>query len=157
MATLLDGPAELYSLPEDEAMSAHTSSVAIADFVAGEQQRLTLRLENRQSGRQIEAIVPTSALRLLTQALAQMAEGHSVALLPLDAELSTQQAADLLGVSRPHFVKLLEEGHMPFRRVGSQRRVRLDSLRRYMEEYQREAARALETMAAEAQEMGLYE
>ncbi len=78
-------------------------------------------------------------------------------LLPLDADLSTQQAAELLGVSRPYFVKLLEEGKLPFRKVGSQRRVRLEALRRYIAEYQREASADLEEMSADAQRAGLYE
>jgi excisionase family DNA binding protein len=86
-----------------------------------------------------------------------MAEGHSVTLLPLDAELSTQQAADLLGVSRPYFVKLLEEGRIPFRKVGAQRRVRLEALRHYIANYQQEASAALEEMTADAQRAGLYE
>lgn len=157
MAPLLTGSVEPYSLPEGDAQCARESSAAIADFVHGDEPHVTLRLEDRRDGRQVEATVPTSAMRLLTQALAKMAEGHAITLMPLDAELSTQQAADLMGVSRPYFVKLLEEGRIPFRRVGSQRRVRFEVLRRYMEEYQREAARALETMAAEAQQMGLYE
>ncbi|NLC57862.1 MAG: helix-turn-helix domain-containing protein [Armatimonadetes bacterium] len=157
MAALLNGSVEPYSLPEGEAQRARESSAALAEFIRDDVTQVTLRLEDRRSGRQLEASLPSAVLRLLTQALAQMAEGQSLTLIPLDAELSTQQAADLMGVSRPYFVKLLEEGRIPFRRVGSQRRVRFEALQRYMEEYQREAIRAMETMTAEAQQMGLYE
>ena len=157
MTVLMNGSTESYSLPIGEAQRARESSAAIADFVRGAAQQITLRLEDGMSGRHIEATLSVPILQLLTQALAQMADGHSIALMPLDAELSTQQAADLMGVSRPYFVKLLEQGLIPFRRVGSQRRVRFDSLHRYMDEYQREAARAMEAMTTEAQQMGLYE
>jgi excisionase family DNA binding protein len=62
-----------------------------------------------------------------------------------------------MGVSRPYLVKLLEEGRIPFRKVGSQRRVRFEALRRYLETYQREAVQALSAMTTEAQQRGLYE
>lgn len=157
MATLLNGPVEPYSLPAAEAEGARESSDAISDFVGDGEQPVTLRLEDPSTGRHVEATLSAAVLRLLTEALAQMADGRAVTLLPLDAELSTQQAADLLGVSRPYFVKLLEQGRIPFRKVGAQRRVRFDALQRYMEEYQREATEALEAMTAEAQKLGLYE
>ena len=86
-----------------------------------------------------------------------MADGHLVTLVPLQAELSTQQAAELMGVSRPYFVKLLEQGEIPFRKVGEQRRVRYQDLLRYLDEYQRTATTALAEMTAEAQALGLYE
>ncbi len=157
MATLLHGPVEPYALPAGEAQGARESSEAIADLVGDGEQPVMVRLEDPETGRHVEATLSAAVLRLLTEALAQMAEGRAVTLLPVDAELSTQQAADLLGVSRPYFVKLLEEGRIPFRKVGSQRRVRFDALRRYMEEYQREAVQALEAMTAAAQKLGLYE
>ena len=132
MTNLITGPAEAVSLPEEEAGLARDTSLTLAGFVRDDGQRLTLRLEDPQSGNTVEVSVPAAALRLLAKALASMAEGQSVTLLPLAADLSTQQAADLLGVSRPYFVKLLEEGRMPFRKVGAQRRVRLEVLRRYI-------------------------
>ena len=157
MTTLRNGSVEPYSLREEDVQRARESSAAIADLVRGDGHRLVLRLEDPSTGRQVEAPVPAPVLRLLTQALQEMANGHCIALMPMDAELSTQQAADLLGVSRPYLVKLLEEGRIPFRRVGSQRRIRFEVLRRYMADYQHEAARAVGEMAAEAQQMGLYE
>ena len=109
------------------------------------------------SGEEVEARVPAAALRVFAAALAQMAEGHPVTLVPFQAELSTQQAAELMGVSRPYFVKLLEQGRIPFRKVGEQRRVRYRDLLRYLEEYQRDAAAAVSALTAEAQALGLYE
>src|SRR5436305_14144368 len=62
--------------------------------------------------------LPDSAFRLLVEILNQMARGHVVTVSAIEAELTTQQAAELLGISRPHLVKLLEHGALPFRKVG---------------------------------------
>ncbi|MCC7494911.1 MAG: helix-turn-helix domain-containing protein [Fimbriimonadaceae bacterium] len=148
---------EPYALAAQDAAGARASSAALAAFRPGDDGTVTLRLEDHRTGQQVEAPVAAVAVRLLTQALAQMAEGHAVTLLPLDAELSTQQAADLLGVSRPYLVKLLEEGRIPFRKVGAHRRVRAAALRDYLADYQRQGLEALAAITSEAQRMGLYE
>ena len=86
-----------------------------------------------------------------------MADGKSVSLILQEAEISTQQAAELLGVSRPYFVKLLEQGEIPYRKVGEQRRVYYNDLLAYREAYQHKATAALDEMTAQAQKMNLYE
>jgi 3,4-dihydroxy 2-butanone 4-phosphate synthase/GTP cyclohydrolase II len=78
-----------------------------------------------------DAIVPRAAFRLLIEVLSQMARGNVVAVTPIQADLTTQQAAELLGVSRPHLVKLLESGYLPFRKVGAHRRVLFSDLAAY--------------------------
>jgi excisionase family DNA binding protein len=157
MATLLAGPVQSVLLPEQETGLARISSNALARFDNAENQPLTLHLENPQTGQSIEATIPAVAVRVLAEVLARMAEGKAVTLVPLHAELSTQQAADLMGVSRPYFIKLLEQGKMPFRKVGEQRRVLYQDLLCYIEEYQKAAHAALDEMVAEAQRLGLYE
>lgn len=157
MTILLTGPLQSVVLSEKETSLARTSSEALAQFDILENQPLTLHLENPKTGRHIEATVPAAAVRILAEALARMSEGKAVTLVPLHAELSTQQAADLLGVSRPYFVKLLLQGKMPFRKVGEQRRVLYQDLLRYVEEYQNAAHADLDEMTAEAQRLGLYE
>jgi excisionase family DNA binding protein len=71
-------------------------------------------------------------------------------------EMTTQEAANFLNVSRPYFVKLLEQGKIPYHKVGVRRRVRLEDLLRYIEENKKSAAQALNEMAAEHQRLGLY-
>jgi excisionase family DNA binding protein len=155
VTNLIAGSVRSVRLPEQETDIARISSRLLADFdVAG--PPLMLRLENPQTGQHLETTVPATVVQLLADMLARMAEGQAVTLIPLHAELSTQQAADLLNVSRPYFIKLLEDGKMPFRKVGEQRRVRYQDLLPYMETYQKAANSALEEMTAEAEQLGLY-
>jgi len=76
--------------------------------------------------------LPDSAFRLLLEILNQMARGNVVTVSAIEAELTTQQAAELLGVSRPHLVKLLEDGQLPFRKVGAHRRVKFSDIHTYL-------------------------
>ncbi|MCA9527743.1 MAG: helix-turn-helix domain-containing protein [Myxococcales bacterium] len=84
-----------------------------------------------------------------------MANGHAVTLLPVRAELTTQQAADLLGVSRPHLVGLLEAGKIAFHRVGTHRRVRAVDVLAWRKQRRAESERLLDELAADAQELDL--
>jgi excisionase family DNA binding protein len=89
------------------------------------QASLCLELEG---GQRTSVPLPAAVLGLLQQILVQMAQGNAVTLLPVHAELTTQQAADLLNVSRPFLIERLEQGEIPFRKVGTHRRIRLADL-----------------------------
>ena len=80
------------------------------------------------------AELPEGAIHLLKEILQFMANGKTITLISSDSELSTQQAADILGVSRPHLVKLLEEGKIPYRKIGSHRRILFEDLTNYDKE-----------------------
>ncbi len=99
--------------------------------------------------------IPASALRFLSAALSEMASGNAVLLSPLDAELTTQQAADVLNVSRPYLVGLLERGEMSFRKVGVQRRVLLREVMSYKARTDIDRHAALDELARQAQELNL--
>ena len=155
MITLTNKPVEAVALSDQETEMARASGQAIAEFVNGDEcVQLTL---SRESGEQIQAKVPARALHLLAYLLEEMAKGNPITLLPLHAELSTIQAAELLRVSRPYLVKLLEGGKIPFRLVGAHRRVRYADLLAYMEEEKKRRKEVLKELMDEQERLGLYE
>jgi excisionase family DNA binding protein len=116
----------------------------------------SVRIKVMDDGEEAEPVtVPTSAFRLFLQLLTEMAQGNAVTLIPTHAELSTQQAADLLNVSRPYLIKLLDEGKIPYRTVGKYRRVRFDDLMSYKQKDDEARAKVLDQLTAEAQELGM--
>ena len=99
--------------------------------------------------------IPLKALKLLSSIIENMAEGKSIALMPTDAEISTQQAADILNVSRPHIIKLLEKGELPFKKVGSHRRILLQDMLKYEAKFKSDRRKNLDYLAKEAQKLNL--
>ena len=99
--------------------------------------------------------LPAPALRLLNEILVELANGHAVTVAAPHRELTTQQAADLLNVSRPYLVGLLENRAIPFRRVGNRRRVRLTDILTYRRREELERQRILDELTAEAEHLGI--
>jgi excisionase family DNA binding protein len=102
-----------------------------------------------------ELVVPRGAVELLARVLAHMANGHSVSVVPDHAELTTQQAADLLNVSRPYLIGLLESGEIEYRKVGTHRRVQAGSLLDYKHRDDMRRRAAADELAQLAQDMDL--
>ncbi len=102
-----------------------------------------------------EIEVPVSALKMLVHILAQMAQGNAVSIVPIHAELTTQEAADFLNVSRPFLVGLLEGGELPFRKVGTHRRVLFKDLMEYRANSLVNRKAALDELTKQAQELGM--
>jgi excisionase family DNA binding protein len=101
--------------------------------------------------------IPPALRRVLVAAARQLAKGNGVAVLPVMAEVSTQEAADLLNVSRPFVVGLLDHGEIPFHKVGTHRRVRLKDVLTYKGKRDASRRAIIDRLAAEAQELGIYE
>ena len=139
---------------ESEMRAAVQGQRALAAYLATQFETQHIQIfDHQQQAHQIE--LPTSALRLLMDILAELAEGNAVKVVPVHAELTTQEAADLLNVSRPHLVKLLEDGQLPFHKTGKHRRVKFADLMQYKSAREQASEQAMAELAQQSQELGM--
>ncbi len=154
MSAMISEKFETVAPSEADAVLARESSRRLATHKLA--KRSSVRIQLLDDDEEAETVaVPASALRLFLHLLTEMSQGNAVTLIPTHAELTTQQAADLLNVSRPYLVKILDEGKIPCRTVGKYRRVRFDDLMAFKRKDDDARARVLEQLTAEAQELGM--
>ncbi len=133
---------------------ARTSSQQLAKILSSlpERKRLSIQFADERGPK--ESIdIPLSAFNLLVHILTEMGKGNAMTLIPIHAELTTQQAADILNVSRPFLVEQLEQGTIPFRKVGTHRRVLFEDLMSYKKSRDEARLKSLEELAAQAQDL----
>ncbi|MBS0462188.1 MAG: excisionase family DNA-binding protein [Proteobacteria bacterium] len=135
-----------------ESELARTSSRLLAACIG---KGPTARLRVVDGEQTIE--VPVAALRMLVDILANMAAGNALSLVPIHAELTTQQAADFLSVSRPYLIGLVERGELAHHKVGTHRRIYFRDLLEYREKSLARSHAILAEMAAQDQALGLYD
>lgn len=104
-----------------------------------------------------EIILPKSIFHVLQRIVHHMMLGRAITIVPINQELTTQEAADILNVSRPYLVKLLEDGQIPFNKVGTHRRIRFSDLMAYKKQRDAERTRGLAELTQMSQEFGLYD
>jgi len=141
------------TIPTDQdALVAREVSRAL-ESGAGEKK---LRIEVSQAGREVTTLdLPPIITKLLMRMLAEMGKGHAVSLVPTETEITTQQAADMLNVSRPYLVGMIDKGQLPARMVGNQRRLPLAAVIAYKRDNEAKRHDALTELAALDQELGL--
>jgi excisionase family DNA binding protein len=101
--------------------------------------------------------IPLSALKLLARILKEISQGNPISIVPVATEITTQAAAELLGCSRPHIVKLLENGKIPFNMVGKHRRIRYEDLVAYKKEMKALQKQKIQELMGLDEESGLYD
>lgn len=138
-----------------ETQLAKDSFRALSRFLSTKPS-LSLRLYVHPDGEPAEAIsVPESLFRVLKGILEQMANSNALTLIPTHAELTTQEAADLIDVSTSFLVEQLDNGNIPYHKVGTHRRVRFADLMNYKDAIDQRRLKDLEQLAAEAQELNM--
>lgn len=135
-----------------EASLAQASAQALANKLVGHPDTIAIRFAE-DAREEIE--LPFAAVRMLIDLLNEMAKGNAVSLIPTHAELTTQQAADLISVSRGFLVKLLDRKEIPHRKVGTHRRILFSDLKAYEERTKKTRSDALDKLTEESQALGM--
>jgi excisionase family DNA binding protein len=135
-----------------EAALARSSGQSLARLIR-KNRPLTLKVTGADKEQPIE--LPPGAALLLMDILEAMAAGRGITLIPENAELTTVQAADVLNVSRPFLIKLLEEKALPCRKVGAHRRIRMEDVMAYKARIDADREAVLDQLVAEAQEQDM--
>jgi excisionase family DNA binding protein len=151
-AVLALGSEPIQPTEEVSALAADASRRLFRVIGANTRESCVVRFESAPDE---PVVLPAAAVRLLGALLAELAKGNAVTLMPHHAELTTQEAAELLNVSRPFLVTLLESGQLPFHKVGTHRRVRFADLIIYKRRRDAESEAALQELAALSQELNL--
>jgi excisionase family DNA binding protein len=146
MNTMLQKPGVVIP-SEKDARLATESSRRLAKIRPGSGEGVRVSLNGE------ELVLPRAVFSLLSNILTEMSSGNAVTIIPIHAELTTQEAADFLNVSRPHLVSLLESKAIPFSKVGTHRRIKFMDLREYKERKEAEREKALAELADQAQEL----
>jgi excisionase family DNA binding protein len=135
---------------EEDAELAEQSSRTLSAYI-GSTHSSTLVIKKGKKQEQVE--IPSQALQLLVDILTQMSEGNAVTIVPIHQELSTQEAATLLNVSRPYLVEILKKGKIPYRKVGTKRRILTKDVLAYKMHEDEARYKALATLVEDAQKL----
>jgi excisionase family DNA binding protein len=139
---------------EKEIAAAVESSRQIAAFLSAKLETQRIELVGETQQREVVEL-PTVALRLLGEILSELALGNAVKVVPIHAELTGQEGAEMLNVSRTHLVRLLDEGALPHTKTGRHHRIKFADLKAYKEQHDQASRAAMDELAAQAQELGM--
>lgn len=137
---------------QTEAEQAKQSSRTLSKYATADRVHLSLLGHNGESD---DLVLPGHVLQILLDVLSEMSQGNAISLIHYHQELSTQEATNLLNVSRPFLVKLLEQGDIPFRKVGAHRRVLLQDILDYKETIDQQRNKVLDELAQLSQDEGM--
>ncbi|MBT0813099.1 helix-turn-helix domain-containing protein [Litoribacter ruber] len=139
---------------KDEQMVALESYNALASMLS-QLRSDNPEIEIEETQKKIK--IPMEALKLFAKVLKAMGQGKPISIVPMATELTTQAAAEFLGCSRPHFVKLLEEGKIPFTKIGKHRRVKFEDVAEYKAVQKKNQEALLQDIMKSDEDLGLYD
>lgn len=145
---------EIKKPSKEEQLTAIESYDALAATIA-KLNSPTIEIEIDDTNEKIK--IPSSALHLFVKILEAMSEGKPISIVPIATEMTTQAAADLLGCSRPHVVKLLETGVIPHTKIGKHRRVKFDDVMKHKKEQKQKQEELLINIMRGDEDAGLYD
>lgn len=133
------------------AIQSYSALVAALEQITSESTEI--EIEETQD----KIVIPFRALKLLENILKAMSEGKPISIVPIATEVTTQKAAEILGCSRPHLVKLLEDGEIDFTKIGKHRRIMLEDVMNYRQKMKDEQKKHLIDIMNADEESGLYD
>jgi excisionase family DNA binding protein len=146
-------PVTVTTLPSEAEATLAKETMNVLASRLRDDAPICLRIVDGPSPKTVK--IPAAAMRMLVRILEEMARGNAVTLIPVHAELTTQEAADMLNISRPSLIQLLDEGKIAYRRVGTHRRVRFEAVIKYRRQADAARRAALAELAAYDQELGI--
>lgn len=138
-------------LEQRVAMSSYTALTAAIEQISAEQTEIEIE-ETKD-----KIVIPSRALKLLGDILKAMSQGKPISIVPIATEVTTQKAAELLGCSRPHLVKLIEGGKIPFIKVGKHRRLKFEDVMQYKAAMKAAQKQHLTDIMNYDDELGMYD
>ena len=138
-------------LDQRVASESYDALAAVIEQLHSEQSEISIEETNDKIK------IPLSALKLLGDILKAMSQGKLISLVPISTELTTQAAAEFIGCSRPHLVKLLEEGKIAYTKVGKHRRIKFDDIVKYRNQMKDQQKQHIIDIMNADEETGLYD
>jgi excisionase family DNA binding protein len=158
MASLAINLEELHEPSTEEISAASTAARTLSRLNKGSPSISFMPQATNGDAAEVEPIsLPMSIFSMIVDLLVEIGNGNAVAIVPVNAELTTQQAADLLNVSRPHLIKLLEKGDLQCRMVGTHRKLKANEVLNYRAKTAQARSESLKKMVALDEELGLYD
>lgn len=133
------------------AQKSYASLISTLDLLKSD----LVEIEIEETGEKIK--IPIRALSLLGKILKAMSQGKPISIVPIATEVTTQSAAEILSCSRPHLVKLLEEGKIPYSKVGKHRRIMFEDVLKYKQQMKEAQKQHLIEIMNADEELGLYD
>jgi len=146
------GTSELIAPTQKDAQLAAEACRGLSGHIEGSDD---VMIQIAGEGKTESLVLPHMIVLLLSRILKETASGHTVSVVPVDEEMTTFEAADFLNVSRPYLIGLLEQGKIPYRRVGTHRRIRLIDIAEYKKRQLETSYAAMAELQAQAEDLNM--